>query len=97
MKKLLTVLFCIVALAALPQTTNFFWSANKTSNEIHQAISTRLGTNNTFTLTISTGAPPVITLFYGLTTNIGVNVPGPDTNYLWFTNGVLTKITNSPT
>lgn len=96
MKSKILVILLLSCVIAAAQSTNFFWSANKTSNEIHSAISSRLGTNTSFVLNISTGAPPNITLFFGLTTNVPITQLGV-TNYLWFTNGVLTLVTNSST
>lgn len=96
MKKLALLLsICLICTLAIGQTTNYFWSANKTSNEIHAAISSRLGTNNTFIFVFLTNNPPLSGLTNGITTNLPITQLDA-TNYLWFTNGILTLITNSP-
>lgn len=107
MKKLLILLLLIASITVgLSQITNFFWGANNTSNKIHEYITVRMGTNtlyvttNLINLTTNyifdiTNNPPFNTMFRGITTNTPVVQPGA-TNYWWFTNGILTLITNQP-
>lgn len=97
MKRLIALLLCIgFVTASLAQTTNFLWSSAYTSNYIRTNITERMNTNTLYTINIVTSAPPVNTLYFGLTTNAPVTQLGV-TNYWWFTNGILTLITNSAT
>lgn len=93
MKKLIVLLICIAFVTVgLAQTTNYIWSSGYTSNYIRQS----LVNSNYTTMQSVTGAAPVSLLFSGLTTNVPVVMPN-ETNYFWFTNGILLLITNSPT
>lgn len=100
MKRLIVLLLCIASLTGAAQTTNRIWSALTTSNNIRSYIAASNLVNNAaqsnVLLNITTSTPPVRTLFFGITTNVAVVQPN-ETNYWWFTNGILTLITNSAT
>lgn len=107
MKKL-QFLFLLIAIPCIAQT-NYFWSANFTSNYIRNFVKTNLAQTNVteyvFTQLTNnnnaiTGSVPIRTLYSGITTNVptiaGTNGSGIYvTNWFCITNGVLLRITNN--